>query len=819
MAPVQKMVLEFKGLVTAPGNLVAPSGSLTTAQNCDFPAPGLAEKRHGFGATAYGFGGACWSVATSKMLGANLLFHIGTGSTAQSLQYGTGDAVRTALTTPDATLLLNTPDRRMKSAVSLRNHYLTSSRSPARLESDFSLHFAGMPRSPGISATQQGVAQLVAGTTQWLQVGYAVAYRIVWGRRDADGVEMVSAPSGRWIIANVASTNGYTGAALDTSLTIRVPRMADTTATAITTSWFYRVYRSTSVNTASAQPDDEMQLCYEANVTAAQIAAGELTITDSCPPATLGAYLYTNSISGGDVSTGLVRSTATSLGILASNDRPPCARDVASYASCLWWANFTTLQRVQFSILATGAAGNVLKAGDVIDVNGTLLTATAAAVPAAGQFRVETALGSVTLNIRQTAMNLVAAINSNSTTEVAAYIGSDASPGTIGSILIEAKRTDAVSFGVAVSVGSTLPYVPNMANGLNSTQESWGNGLAISKPFMGDAVAPANYLRVGRNDTVIQRVMSLRDALFIFTDDGIWWARGTQPADFVVEQFDSTFRLLARDALVACGDALYAWGAEGIARITSGGVEYIDLPIRNFVEQAQRGVVATVANFEQRAFAVAYRTRRRVVFWFPNGTEKGAWECSRALVYHITTGVWSTYRLDSPVDTAYQGKLSGVVRWSDELMHLGEWTNGIDSQLYRERNAGDYTDYIDSGSLASGVSTVDIEMQMTWNSAVPDPAGLCHWTELQIFNQPGGDVLANDSVLSANITSSYGLSLSATMTTAKLDTVPTLQRMMLSQNVGLATQQVVTVSHSTQDKRAFTGFSLLYHHVSHMDSR
>ena len=809
--PAQRLSLDFKGLVTAPGQLAAPNGSLTTATNCDFPAPGLVEKRVGIEAATYGFGGACWGVISSKMLGDVLLFSVGNGSASSNLQYGTGNAARTGVTTPDATSFSGTPAARMKAAISLRNHFLTSSRAIARLESDMSLWWAGMPRSPGYAMPPQTSTALVAGASNFLAAGYAVAYRVTWVRKDADGVEMESTPSGRWVVANIATTAGYTGAARDVKLNIIVPYQSDTNTTAITTAWKFRVSRSFQADTATGQPSDEMQLCYEASPTAGEIAAGLVTITDECPEAALGAYLYTNTVSGGDVSSGLVRAAA-GLGLAASNDRPPLAKDVESFADCLWYADFTTLHRTIFSILAVGAAGNVLKVGDVLTVAGTSLAGVAGA-PAANQFIVETGLGSVSANVRQTAINLVEAINRYCTTVTASYIGSDASPGTIGQILVEARRSDASSFGISTT-GSAVPFLPQLTGGLTSTQDTWRNGIAISKPFRGDAVPPANYLRVGRNDTSILRVMRLRDALFIFTDDGIWWARGTSPQDFVIESFDATFRLLARDALVACGDALYAWGAEGIARITNGGVEYLDLPIRNLVREAQVGLDATVGNFASRAFAVAYRVARRVLFFFPGGDETGGYACNRALVYHLSTNAWSLYDFSGGGPTQ-NGKLCGVVRYSDELLHLGEWSNGADTLLYRDRSSRSTADYKEtwSNSSVKGITTT-----LEWTSAVPNPAGLCHWTELHVYFSPS-DVEAwktLPSLLSATVQSEHGGSV-----TTSISAPSTLQaRTLLGPAVGMAARQTVTVTHDQPaDYFSSSGFGLLYHPVSQLLTR
>lgn len=812
----QKLSLDFKGLVSAPGQLAAPTGSLTVATNVNFPAPGLVEKRRGVQTRANKFGGGGWKFISTKQLGSNLLYNTGNGTVASTLQYGDGTAVYTSLATPDSTNFSNTATERMRAAVSLKNHFLTFTRAPGRLESDYSFSWAGMPRSPGIYYGE-GTSVLRPLAGRWLADGSAVAYRTVFGTVDADGVERVSAPSGRFVMANIATTSGYSaGLTAWTELRCLIPRKTDTTATAVTTSWFLRVYRSFQAVVATGEPNDELQLCYQANLTAGQITAGYVTVTDSCPESALGGYLYTNTVSGGDVGTSIVRATTTGLGLLVGNDRPPLAKEVATFADCVWWSNFTTLQRLQISLLAVGAAP-ALAVGDVLTIAGINFTGVAGVPASTLQFKVELGLASTALNIRQTAHNIVEAVNAEATQTLvtASYVGSDASPGTIGAMLFEARRSDAAAFSIGTS-GSVTPFLPQMGTS-TSSKDTWSNGIAISKPFQGDAVPPCNYVRVGRNDSNILATIPLGDALFIFTDDGIFWARGTSPANFQLDAFDSTFRLLSREAAVSCGDAIYAWGAEGIARITNGGVEYVDLAVRNYVQGATsifKGPTNGIplSTFTARVFAVAYRVQRRVLFYFPLSASGGSYGCSAALSYDIPTNSWSTYEYGSAVTN---GKSCGAVRFSDELLHLGEWSGGSDTYLYVERSAWAAADYADVDSTGAARA---ITSTLTWRSSTPNPAGLCHWQETQLYwsNEELPQVTKPlPSAATLSLTTEAGTTQSASITS-----ITTQQtRVMCAPEVGLATRQVVTLTHTATEYFGLSGFALIYSPISNFTTR
>lgn len=119
-------------------------------------------------------------------------------------------------------------------------------------------------------------------------------------------------------------------------LDITIPR-------SINANYFLQLYRSSqSIATgvtvlSSLIPSDEMQQVYEAYPTAAQIAAGVITVTDNVADSFRGADLYTNPDSGE--------------GILQANDVPPYCLDIARYKNAIFYANTRTKYRLSLSLL------------------------------------------------------------------------------------------------------------------------------------------------------------------------------------------------------------------------------------------------------------------------------------------------------------------------------------------------------------------------------------------------------------------------------------------------------------------------------------
>lgn len=129
-------------------------------------------------------------------------------------------------------------------------------------------------------------------------------------------------------------------AAITTSATVT---LTITIPDAITTDYFYQIYRSSIVTAdgpsvlADLTPSDELQLVYEAYPTQAEIDAREVVVEDVTPDAFRGANLYTNA--------------STGEGISQANDVPPFAKDINRFKNTVFFANTRTRQRMSLNLL------------------------------------------------------------------------------------------------------------------------------------------------------------------------------------------------------------------------------------------------------------------------------------------------------------------------------------------------------------------------------------------------------------------------------------------------------------------------------------
>lgn len=115
----------------------------------------------------------------------------------------------------------------------------------------------------------------------------------------------------------------------------------------VTSDDFFQIYRSDTTIATSTDvlfdllPDDEDRLVYEAFPTAEQLQTKFITVTDITPDTFFqgGAFLYTNQNTGGEG------------GIAYANERPPLAKDINRFKNVVFYANTSTLQSLEITLL------------------------------------------------------------------------------------------------------------------------------------------------------------------------------------------------------------------------------------------------------------------------------------------------------------------------------------------------------------------------------------------------------------------------------------------------------------------------------------
>jgi hypothetical protein len=650
----QALNLKVKGLYTHPNDLSEiPEGALARADNIVINKESIAEPRRGLSKLSYGF------AATDNR--ANKLFvyqdKLITHYSTNKLAYDSGSAwtdYSATLAPPDAT----TP---VRAAEANNNLYLTSSTGIKVLDVyNGTPSSSGIPRGLDCQASLSGASGFMANNSQ-------VAYRVVWGIRDANNNLVVGAPSQRSTISN------STGGTRDISLQITIP-------TGITTSHFFQVYRSAGSASSSTEPSDEMGLVYEANPTAGEITAKSATVTDQTPEDLRGATLYTS---------------PSQQGIAQANDEPPFAKDVAEFKGCLWFLNTKSKHRLTVTLLSVGGSSGVAS-GDVLTIAGTTYTGGAAENVGTRTFKVTTT-GSPSQNIADTALSLVRVVNQNATnTSVYAYYMSG--EGDLpGQVMFEERSLGGSSFAVIASAhsGAYNPQLPTSGTTVSSSNDEFKNGLYNSKEGETEAVPLLNYRKVGSAAKAGLRIIPLRDSLFVLKEDGIWRVTGDYPA-FNLDPLDLTTKLVAPESAVVLNNQIYALTDQGVVSISDTGIQVVSRPIEISILELFGSDLDTI---KQISFGVSYETERKYILFLPS-TEADTYP-TQAYVYNTFTNTWTRWPMS---------KTCGIVNPANDLLYLGDATS---EYVNKERKTYTFRDYTDETVDVNVVSVSDNVVTLT----------------------------------------------------------------------------------------------------------
>lgn len=706
------------GLVTAPGVWARNKESLATAFNVDLSVPGIIQKRRGYSSNQLNeTQESIWALHSSPTLERQI------GLGALLLATGTGDSgpstLRVALRN-GLSSLIGGFDSTVAGEFNFRPRLATGpdgadvvttlnvggDGGPLVLDyGALSARRLGVPRGMGLDRLNTTVS---AGSL--LPNNNAARYAVVFVLGDPSGNgAQFGAPGMTTVVTNTS------GATADVNGRLLLPFVFGTDITTLpANAYWVQVYRSAVQATSLGEPPSELALVFQKQIDATDVTNGYVDFVDATPDSLRGANLYTNILSGEDGIAGR--------GFINSNEPPPAAADVANWADCLWLSNIQDYPTQELQLIAVNGSG--LVAGDTVTVAGVVYTAVAAA-PVLDDF-ILSGGGTPSVNQRETALNLVDAINrsTNNTDVYAFYIAGQA--GLPGRILLRGRRLSSV-------INASVSRAAAWRVGTEQANSPIYSGLAFSKPLQPSAWPVVNRFEIGRGDAKILRIIPYRDSLFVFKEDGLYRVTGSDFTTFRVEEFDLTFQLIGPELVATVDDAVWAWGRQGIARVTDGGIEYVDGAIRDQIQNATAFV--TFATLGMFGFAVGNQ-RDGVVSFFrptfdPSGSDPVA--CSNAFIFNVRTNAWSFSNWAFTAGDRNNGYLCGVSNVVDSIATLGVWravpvSNG--SWIHNERRTYGSLDFSDPNMTSAGSPTMAaavISSVFSWRPLALGDLGAAQW--------------------------------------------------------------------------------------------
>lgn len=233
-----------------------------------------------------------------------------------------------------------------------------------------------------------------------------------------------------------------------------------------------------------------------------------------------------------------------------------------------------------------------------------------------------------------------------------------------------------------------------------SDNEESPNRLFYSKISQPEAVPLVNFIDIGPRDKAIQRILALRDNLFVLKEDGIYIVTGTTAPDFGSRLLDGSTELVAPDSAVVLNNKIYALTTQGVVTITEGGVSIISRPIEDKILD----IVNSRFDFEFSSFGVAYESDRAYILWMPS-TETDT-VATQAYRYNTFTRTWTRWTVPATC---------GIVNPGNDILYVGPSDRNF---LDQERKNNDRTDYSDRDFELSIPSSSVNDFVLNLNSVV-----------------------------------------------------------------------------------------------------
>lgn len=249
-----------------------------------------------------------------------------------------------------------------------------------------------------------------------------------------------------------------------------------------------------------------------------------------------------------------------------------------------------------------------------------------------------------------------------------------------------------------------------------SDNDEKSNRIYYSKLLQPEAVPIGNYLDVGSKDQPIERILALRDTLFVFKTDGVYMITGFG-APFSLRLLDNSSNIIAPDSATILNNQIYVLTDDGVAVITESGTSIISRPIEDKI------LDVTGQNFDYRlkTFATSYDNDKSYIIWLPTTSEDEY--ATQAYRYNFYERTWTRWTV--PATCA---RVS-----ANSVLYIGSGDRAV---LQKERKNRTRTDYSDRNFTRQipVLSINDNKIQMS------------SYTDIEI-----GDVLVQDQYVTIDV--------------------------------------------------------------------
>lgn len=761
--PAEKAIAAL-GLLTDPNRNTLPPGALSVATNVLVEREGVIEQRPGLQQLVVD-GGLSPTAASVRMwpFEHDILSGIATSGGFSLLNFERAPATVAGRFVGPALVALH-PYEAFQARGSI---YVTGAVGCIKIPSVGTASYnAGMPKCC------PPILELLNSGTMWLLTGNTVAYRLVLRRTDSNGYIVRGAPSGsQWLTSAAGATRAIS---MVVPILNYLHPGGGSWLMDLQIGDVIEVYRSAQVDYTTTEPPDDMNLVQEYAITSSDLTAGYCTITDHVTDAfrITQPVLYTSPSAEGieganemppwcsDVQAcnrlafyGDVQPRRSfTLGLsgpdgVAWTDATVVGRDVVTVDTTsgnpivVWTGGNIPKVGQCVSELHPVTAGTYIQAEsiviavsspnvtlskpalgthvgvsayhyDVVQVGGRNYYASNATDTAKREFQTGTA------DINTDIQVFCAVVNLDALGTVWAHplVSGLSAVNPAVEFVERCPNTTGFTTTVYESVNKTeTVYVPQDAYGstvVRFDDTHLPGGIYVSKQDEPEAVPIANLVVVGDAQKRVLRMLPVREAVWVFKEDGLFRVSGPDAANMQVEIVDPSVTLLHSHDADVMDDVVYAWTSQGVQTFGDASGDEVSAPRIGFTLRDLEELLGRRGNYEFGQFLFCDTTTRRVYLGVPDFTlaSSGASTTATSVyVYSARTQAWTQWAI-TPCAGCYDPFYG---RAAFDLM-LTELSSELPApvvranSLVRARNDATYgVDYIQTVTVTSSTAVGD----------------------------------------------------------------------------------------------------------------
>ena len=356
------------------------------------------------------------------------------------------------------------------------------------------------------------------------------------------------------------------------------------------------------------------------------------------------------------------------------------------------------------SVVVTGAGASTLKLG--VANGGTESTGIQGNNPTSRTFGVYVS-GTPSVNIQQTAQNLVQVINQDPNNALFTAQYTSAYSALPGQMQIFAQNLSQAFFSV-ISSRTTCwtPALPSTGTTYASANVTQQNGIAVSNVAMPESWPPDQILYVGSPNFPISRVIPVRTALIVVkAKEGVFEITGTSPSTLTITQLDTTAFISGSETMAPLNNSGYFMTTQGVMLVNESGCEIMSRNIQGDILAAINGVASD-------AFSVGYQSDNAYIIFIP-GQVSPAITSPFQYRYNWITQAWTTWNLFNSVGSY---ATAAVVNTADDKLYIAS-SAGFIYQERKNYNSTDYADQVNAIAITN-VDATGTVLTLTNSSAV-----------------------------------------------------------------------------------------------------